>query len=65
MSGIQSVGAVSGAAPSDPGTAPASADLADAFAKGIVQFMGVLLQNSESDVQQACNDSTSDPDAPS
>ncbi len=64
MSGVQSVGGVSGATPSNPATASPSTQLADAFSKGIVQFMGMNVQNAESDIQAACNDTTSDPDAP-
>jgi len=63
MSGVQAVAPVSSTTSSDPATAPASAELANAFAQGIVQFMGTMIQSTEGDIQEACNDTTSDPDA--
>ena len=63
MSGITPVGA---AATTPPDTEPDtdSGDLGDAFSLGIVQYMGSMLQSSESDIIDAINDTTSDPDAP-
>ncbi len=61
MSGIAPVSA---AATTPPDTDADSGDLGDAFSQGIVQYMGSMLQSSESDIIDAINDTTSDPDAP-
>ena len=63
MSGIAPVGAAA-TAPTDATTSSDDGELADAFSQGLVQFMGTMLQSSESDVTDAINDTTSDPDAP-
>lgn len=65
MSGISSVGAVSQPNATDPAATVPDTKLQDAFAKGIVEFMGMTVQSAESDIQAAANDTTSDPDAPS
>ncbi len=65
MTDIAPVGQVGGAATPTPTTDSSSTQLQQAFADGVVQFMGAELQSSESDTISAINDTTSDPDAPS
>ena len=66
MSGIAPVEPVNAnAAPADPNASGADAQMQQAFAEGIARFMGTMLMSMESDIQEACNDTTSDPDAPS
>ncbi len=65
MTSIAPVSSTANTTPTDPTTAGDPNQLADAFSKGVVQFMGVMLQSSESDTIDAINDTTSDPDAPS
>lgn len=65
MTPISPAGAATPPAPADP-SGPASTDAMNAaFAQGVVQFIGIMLQGAESDVQEACNDTVSTPDAPS
>ena len=61
---IPPVGQATAAAAPDPSTDD-TATLQQAFAEGVVKFMGVELQSSESDTIEAINDTTSDPDAAS
>ena len=63
MSGIAPVSATA-TTPPDTDTDADSGHLGDAFSQGIVQYMGSMLQSSESDIIDAINDTTSDPDAP-
>ena len=63
MSGIAPVSAAA-TAPVDTTSSSDTSEMADAFSKGLLQFMGTMLQSSESDVIDAINDTTSDPDAP-
>ena len=65
MSGIAPVSATSPATAADPADTGDSGEMAAAFSKGIVEYMGSMLQSSESDIIDAINDTTSDPDAPS
>ncbi len=65
MTDITPVAPAGGAAPTNPSNPTDPSQLQQAFAEGIVKFMGIELQNSESDTISAINDTTSDPDAPS
>lgn len=61
---ISPVGAVGGAAAPDPTQDTSNATLQDAFAQGVVSFMGIMLQGVQSDIIDSINDTTSTPDAP-
>lgn len=67
MADISPVGAVGAAAAPDSGaeTNTDAATLQDAFARGVVSFMGIMLQSVEGDTIDSINDTTSTPDAPS
>ena len=65
MTPLSPTGAAASAAPGDTSAAAPDATLNDAFAQGVVRFMGIMLQGAQSDVQDACNDKVSTPDAPS
>ena len=63
MTNLAPVTPVNAAQTTNPGAETAQQQLQQAFAQGLVQFMGVMLQNAESDVAAAINDNTSTPDA--
>lgn len=65
MADISPIGAVGAAAAPDPAADTSTAALQDAFARGIVSFMGIMLQGVEGDTIDSINDTTSTPDAPS
>ena len=65
MTSVPPVSAAASPAPADASASSSQADLNAAFAKGVVQFMGIMLQGAQSDIQDACNDTVSTPDAPS
>lgn len=65
MADISPVGAAGGAAAPDPSTDTSTAALQEAFAQGVVNFMGIMLQGVEGDTIDSINDTTSTPDAPS
>ena len=65
MTSITPVAPVDTTAVPDPGAATQNAQVQQAFADGIAKFMGSMLMGMQSDIQEACNDTTSDPDAPS
>ena len=62
---VPPVSAAAPATPAAPGAAATPADMSDAFAVGIAKFMGTMMPGFVSDVQEACNDTVSTPDAPS
>lgn len=64
MTDIAPVAQSGAPATTNPANETDAATLQNAFAQGIVQFMGVMLQSAESDVISSINDSTSDPDSP-
>ena len=41
-----------------------AASFNELFTQGIAQFMATQIQSAESDVQESCNDTTSQPDDP-
>ena len=61
---VEPVTQVNAAASTDPTSTSADADVQQAFAEGIVKFMGVMLQSAQADIPDAINDTTSTPDAP-
>ena len=61
---VEPVSQTTQAAPTDPSSSADQTELQNAFAQGIVQFMGTMMQSLESDVVDAINDDTSTPDAP-
>ncbi|WP_131115245.1 hypothetical protein [Lichenihabitans psoromatis] len=64
MTGVTPVGQSTSAAATDPGSDQATADMQQAFAEGVVKFMGTVLQSTQADITEAINDNTSNPDAP-
>jgi hypothetical protein len=65
LNSVTPIDAAGNAAPTDAGNNSSSSTVQQAFADGIVKFMGIQLQNAQSDITAAINDNTSDPDAPS
>ena len=65
MVDITPVAPVAGATASAAPTDDPEGVLQQAFAQGVVQFMGIELQGIQSDIIEAINDNTSNPDAPS
>ncbi len=63
MSGVSPVDATQGAAAQGAAPATSNTQLADAFAQSIIHYMGLIVQNAQNDIQDAVNDTTSDPDA--
>jgi hypothetical protein len=66
---MSDVAPVSPTLPEGPSTAPggddSSAELQQAFSDGVLKFMVTMLQSAQSDITDAINDTTSDPDDPS
>ena len=64
---MTTVAPVGGATTAPASTDSASADtkLQEAFSQAILKFGILNLSNMVSDIQDACNDTTSNPDAPS
>ena len=52
-------------AATDADPAGADADLQQAFSDAILRFGVLNISNMAGDIQEACNDTTSNPDAPS
>ena len=63
MTGVTGVSGAASPTPMDTASTDQS-QLASAFSRGLVNFMGVELQSAESDTVSAIEDNTSDPDAP-
>lgn len=64
MTSVGPVTQTSSSSATDPGSQTAQTAMQQAFADGIVKFMGIMLQGAESDIISAINDNTSTPDAP-
>lgn len=68
MAGTDPISSVSGvtqaAEAAGGGSQGGDSKVQEAFQQGIVKFMGSMLQSMESDITQAIQDNTSDPDAP-
>lgn len=63
MVDIAPIASTNAAAPTASGDNGA-ASFSELFTQGIAQFMATQIQSAESDVQESCNDTTSQPDDP-